>query len=505
VRSTGERAAAWACAVLGIAVYGRALGAGFFSDDYTWLGRMAATRLHPLYLLSIFFRDFNPLLHASFMLDDLVGGGRPGTFHATSLLVHALCALLIVILCGRLGAHPLVAGAAGLTFAINVRLSEAVIWPAARGHSLAALFVLSALVLLRGTWRFRIAGATLCFALALLAKETAFSPILLTPLFIAGRRRALDLLPFGLLAAGFAAFNWVAKPSFHYAAGSAGALVLKVPFLLLRPIGLGDAYDFSPLACLLVLGLLAGAVLLLRRTVAFVGFLWIAVCLAPILPLEKLSSRYLYLLSIGYAFVLCGAVEWVAARRGLSNLRRAAPALAGGALALVAATNAILIQREIEDYALLAEPYAACLEALRRPAADLRPGETLIVADTSARDAVARMNRLTFERGTMVKLIPYRAAAVGGLIRLPDAVNIVRRGRDGWLGAPTTPAEAVPGTAAPAATAPDAPAAARRIYVYDGLRTNPLPDLPAVPASRLFLARLARYPEYRAAEVASGP
>ncbi|HEU4403126.1 MAG TPA: hypothetical protein VFT43_13590 [Candidatus Polarisedimenticolia bacterium] len=507
-------AIAGAIALAALAIYGRAVRVGFYSDDLTWLGRMAATRLHPAYLFSVFYRDFNPLLHASFLLDDLIGRGSAGPFHATSLLVHAGCAFLLALLCFRLHPSLPLAGAAALTWAFNVRLSEAVIWPAARGHSLATLLVLAALLALTGRGRWRTGQATALFALALLAKETSVVPMVLAPLFLAppwpapgvaagawppvgGRalwqevwRRARRLLPLYLLAAAFLLFNQLVKPSFHYADSGAATLLLKLPFVLLRPLGLGDLYDFSWIGLSIVLAAFAVAAVLLRRTVALTGFLWLALSALPIVPLEKLSSRYLSMMAIGYAFILCGAASRIGALIGSAGGRRAAVALGVMALLLVGSTNVILIQREIGDYALLGGPYAACLEALRLPAAALQPGETLVLVDRSPRDTVDRLTELAAERGGITKLIPYRAAAVDGLVSLSDAVNIVRRGREGLLGA------AVSGAAA------EGPAAApRRVYVYDGLRVQEVATPPSVPPGRLLQVRLGSFADYRTAEI----
>jgi len=67
-------------------VYARALGAGFFSDDYEWLGPHDAALERPCMSFRVFYRDFNPVLHLSFVLDYLLGEERP-VFHATSLLL----------------------------------------------------------------------------------------------------------------------------------------------------------------------------------------------------------------------------------------------------------------------------------------------------------------------------------------------------------------------------------------------------------------------------------
>ena len=223
------------------AAYGLALGVGLYSDDYEWLGRMAPALERPLYVFSVFYRDFNPLLHLSFLGDYLLGAGSPVALHATSIAVHALCAFLLTLLCIRFSG-PWLGACAALTWAMNVRLSETPIWPAARGHALATLFVLAALLALGSRLPRKIPLATALFALALLSKEVAFFPLLISPLFLPrDERRPRALLPLGALAAAFVAFNLAFKSEYHTSPAPWSELALKVPFILLRPIEIGRA------------------------------------------------------------------------------------------------------------------------------------------------------------------------------------------------------------------------------------------------------------------------
>ena len=460
-----------------ILVYGPALGAGYYSDDFQWLGRMAPTLENPVYIFSVFYRDFNPLLHASFLLDYVMGRGRPEIFHATSLAVHAVCTMLLYHLCRRFTHRIWVAGAAALTWALNVRLSEAVIWPAARGHSLASLFVLAAVLCLGSDAPRRRWLAPPLFLLALLSKETALFPMLLAPLFAREPRRSRGLLgAIYLMAGAFVAFNLAIKPDLHLSQDGPAALLLKIPFILLRPLGLGGLYDFSYPMLALVLASFAALALVLRHPGVRVGSLWIAVCLVPIVPLGQLSSRYLYLLSMGYALALCGVCESVASRLPSAGGRRAVQALAPAGMAILVAANVLFISREIEDYDLLARPYEACIQALSEEARSAPAGTTFIVIDMSDRHAVPALNELIAERGGMIKLIPYRPRGVGGLIELPDILNIVAA-RSGVMAIEADPV----------------PARDARVVVYDGWRARrawALPEQP-LPRERVLAARLA--------------
>ena len=95
-----------------------AIDAGFFSDDYQWLGRMNATLERPFYVFTVFFRDFNPVLHASFALDWILGGDSASIWHMDSILMHGIATVL------HEAGHMLVVGAgaggrAPLVFVVN--------------------------------------------------------------------------------------------------------------------------------------------------------------------------------------------------------------------------------------------------------------------------------------------------------------------------------------------------------------------------------------------------
>ena len=462
-------------AIVGV-VYARSLGVGFFSDDWEWLGRMNATLDRPMYVFTVFYRDFNPVLHASFVVDWFTGGGRALTFHLQSWVLHLINAALLFLLCRRLSGSAALAASAALVWAVNVRLSEAVIWPAARGHELATLFTLGALLAAGSRWRLGNALAVGLFVLGLLSKETALLPLAAFPFLLPDWRRARGaLLAMAAAGAAFVTLKIVSTPSLHATPAPLGEVVRKVPFLLLRPLGLGDFYSFGWPACLAVLALFALAAWFLRRGFAFGGLVWVVAGTLPIVPLDKLSSRYLYLPAVGWSIVLCGVVAWIV--RGLpSAAARRAAALAGiTALGLVIAGNGLDIQREIDDYARLSTPYGALAAALADSLAAVEPGASIVVVDAGPRDTISRLAAGVAEHGTMTKLIPYRAEAIDGLIELQDLINATKPRHPGYLARRVPPEEARNG----------------RWILWDGHAALSLPGPPdvAIPPERLFAVR----------------
>ena len=466
-----ERTKTWAgalsLAAVACAVYAPAVGAGFFSDDYQWLGRMNATLEQPSYVFTVFFRDFNPVLHASFTLDWIVGGYDPAVWHVDSILLHGIAASLLFLFCARLGAPFWVAiGASGL-WALNVRLSETVIWPAARGHQLAATCSLAALVLLLGRRRHRRWLALAFLALGLFAKETTLFAMAAIPFFLPGwRKERAFLTALAGLAAGFVLLNIAIKDNLHTSGAGLAALLLKTPFILLRPLGLGDYYRFDVLSLVLVAVVFLAAAYWLRRGFGLAGVGWVLACSAPIVLLDKLSSRYLYLPAIGYAVVFCAICMAIRpALRSPFVKRWVRGAVIAGVL-LIASTNGLLVQREIGDYRLLAQPYMTLVENVAAGLAGIARGETFLVVDAAAQTTIADLTGRIEERGNITKLIPYRRHAIDGLIELPDLLNVARPREPGILGRPV----------------PSAADASIRWFVYDGseLRETPVREDVAV-------------------------
>jgi hypothetical protein len=338
------------------------------------------------------------------------------------------------------------------------------------------LFVLAGLLVLTGSSRRRVVWASALFAAGLLSKEVALFPMLTAPLFARDRpARRGAAIAVGALALLFVAFNLLCKSDYHTSGEGMRAILLKLPFVLLRPIGLGDLYDFSAAGFVLFAASAAGLGLLCRgSSTARLGLLWLLLCVVPILPLEKVSSRYLYLLSIGYPILGCALIAHPRFPALSDRIRRTVTVLAAVAVVLLAAGNALLIQREIEDYRILAQPYDACFRTLRGPALALSPGETLVVVETQPRVAIPFLAGLLEKRGNIRKLIPERADGVGGLIALDDIVNAARPARTGALAVAADPATPGP----------------RRIYLWDGRTAAPADTLPDPAPGRILAARL---------------
>lgn len=161
--ATRRRRLVEAAAILAVVtvVYARALPGPFVFDDRSAIVENASLRsLWPLGPVLAQPPDLTtsgrPVVALSFALDHALGGFDPRVFHATSLALHALCALLLAAVVRRTLAGPRLgerfaahAGGLGfataLLFAVHPLASEVACYASARTESLVAAFYLGTL------------------------------------------------------------------------------------------------------------------------------------------------------------------------------------------------------------------------------------------------------------------------------------------------------------------------------------------------------------------------
>jgi tetratricopeptide (TPR) repeat protein len=304
-----------------------------------------------------------PLSMTSLMLDYAMGG-RPDdlhVFHRTSLALHAVCALLIVLLLYRLFGALVPAVIGGLLFGLHPLTVEPVAWVGERKTLLASAFAFACLLCYvqhcRGRGRGWLASSVALHALALLSKPTVtMLPLLLLlldwwPLKRLRVRAVVEKWPFFLLSL---LFGVVTVVSHRRTAGilpltpedflqwplRAGYLLGFYVGKIVRPTDLSCAYPapapvalsnpavLFPVIVACVLTVLA--VLALRRTRGpLAGWLFFVVGLAPTLGLVGFSwviasDKYVYFPVLGILLVAASALAagWTSPRLG-GFLRRA--------------------------------------------------------------------------------------------------------------------------------------------------------------------------------------
>jgi protein O-mannosyl-transferase len=336
--------------------------------------------------------NWHPLTSWSHMLDAQLFGASPGRHHAVSLLLHALTALLLVVVLSRMTGAWWRSVAVGALFALHPLRVESVAWISERKDVLSGVFFVLALGAYR-RWverpgRGRYAALMLVVALGLMSK-----PMLVTLPFVL---LLLDLWPLGRMKlgrerahggtagptpAGLLIEKW---PIFALAAASAVVTFLvqrrvgAVPTVgavtpvrrlanaalscwryvddTFRPHGLAPFYPYGPVtnrtaAVAAGVGLVVVTIvcvrLLRRRPYLATGWLWYLVMLAPVIGLVQVGSqaradRYTYLPTIGLLIALVWLAGDLASRRAVRVALAIALVAALGALSFATARQAAL-------------------------------------------------------------------------------------------------------------------------------------------------------------------
>jgi Tfp pilus assembly protein PilF len=293
-----------------------------FTDNPDYRGLSSA---HLRWMLSTLHGGhYQPLVWLTFGLDHAVWGMEPAGYHATSLAVHVVNAVLVFALLRLLlRARPghtattgtaLAAAAGALAFALHPLRVESVAWLSERHGLLAATFSLLAVIAYlrahearraderRSGW---LAASVTCFALSLLCKASAMTlPLVLL---------VLDAYPLGGLSRGGPGWRRVLTEKFPYVVLAAVAMAVSAVVVEQAPASRSLA-EHGPLQRLAQAAY--GLTLYLGKSVLPLG-------LSPLYPLERNldPSRARYVLS---------ALAAVAITIVLTLLRRRWPAgLAG--------------------------------------------------------------------------------------------------------------------------------------------------------------------------------
>jgi protein O-mannosyl-transferase len=335
--------------------------------------------------------NWHPLTSWSHMLDVQLFGLAPAGHHAVSVLLHALNAVLLVIVLHRMTGAWWRSLLVGGLFALHPLRVESVAWISERKDVLSGLFFLLALEAYR-RWAVRPGRARYAALVAALALGLMSKPMLVTLPFVLV---LLDVWPFGRLQGrprnpairapvralpGLIAEKW---PLFGLAVLSAvvtflvqrrGGAVVSVERLAfarrvanalvscwryvgktLWPHDLAVIYRYSRgsealAAVVATVALLAVTALFLwqarRRPYLVVGWLWYLGMLVPVIGLIQVGSqayadRYTYLPTIG----LLVALVWFVGERVADS--RSGRALATGASFLVLAGLSTVTVRQV--------------------------------------------------------------------------------------------------------------------------------------------------------------
>ena len=236
-------------------------------------------------------------------------------YYALTILLHVIGTWLVY----AMGAWPLLgyelSAWAAAFFAIAEGHQEAVMWLSACNELWQFLFVAGAFVCwLRFLYRKRhrtwwYAGGLVCFAFALLSKESApaFVVLLALPLVFDFAAPRLSLLPYAAVSVWGLWWLYSARTSsFRF---SDGSFSVHAPFWLILPSNFGRL--------LWIWGVLALVwAWQQNRKAVMAGLLWAAIALVPYSFLSyssRIPSRQTYLASAGVAWIVAAGIQRIAA------------------------------------------------------------------------------------------------------------------------------------------------------------------------------------------------
>ena len=337
---------------------------------------------------------FRPMMTLGYMVCYQVFGMRAYGFHLVSLLLHVLVVCLIFVLTERLTRDRVWAFVAGALFALHPIHTESVAWIAAVTDLEVTFFYLITfgifLAVARpggGRSERTLAAMVFAFVLALLSKEQAMTLPALATVYEHFYREdrsetsfSQKLARYGLLWLVGVAYVFYRIQFFGALAPhesfphltpqqivlSAVALVGQYVWKLLWPVQLCAFYVFHPsmspfdprvLAGLLVLLALAALFLVCWRSrdrnvrLASFGILWFFATLAPVLNAHWLvanvfTERYLYLPSVGVAWLVGLGASKLWSRAGPRPAQRRALALAGVTVGGLFAARTVMRNRD---------------------------------------------------------------------------------------------------------------------------------------------------------------
>jgi hypothetical protein len=286
-------------------------------------------------------QEYRPLFAVSFLMDLSLWGPNPLALHVTNLGLHlVVCGLVWRLAATVPGAGKFAPTLALAFFALSPIHTEPVAWISARGHILASIFVLGALILMR---RFERHGGKLSYVASLVCAAAAFATqeiaVALPPLLLANhivdaprrdrpwlRRMIVTHAPFWVLLASYLGFRYlifdvVGRPTLS---GSIPTLI-RDEYLAFRALFLGQiGVGWLPVASLgrparvmikAALYLLTPVLLLTplvsrtqhgrrgyARGLILFAVLWPLISTAMLFGAH--SPRHLYLASIGVAIAL---------------------------------------------------------------------------------------------------------------------------------------------------------------------------------------------------------
>lgn len=371
------------------AVYGNAIGAYFYEDDFQWL--MSTYTFQPPHVFNIgsYSHFYRPVIELYFWAATPLFAGSPALFHTANIALHAVNALLLFLFVREAAGSDRHGFLAAVFFIGLPGYIEAIAWVGALAEPIGAAFGCLALWSFlrftssgRESWRaLSLAG----FALALLTHES--SVVFFPTLLLAGwafaappatndwRGHVRRYAPYIIILIAYLAID-IPINSRSYLVGERhyrlGFHIVQniLNYIVTLYVGQRNLPSYIATAAAVLLLLVRGS-----RRVRF-ATLWMLLALMPFAPFTWANtSRYLYLPAMGFAMLVAELVEWVD-RAAASRMKPAARHVLVGILALAIAVRFCLFAAEgVERFAERTEVY-------RRFIADFRQQHPVLSRDS---------------------------------------------------------------------------------------------------------------------------
>lgn len=333
---------------------------------------------------------YQPLAMISLMLDYAMGGRsdylRP--FHRTSLILHTLNTVLIIVLLYMLFHRIWIASGVGLLFGLHPMTVETIPWVGERKTLLAAFFALWCLILYvrfirKSSWKLYI-GCVVMYILAVMSKPISLPlPALMLlidfwPKKRLGLRAIIEKLPLFAIAGIFAVITYISQSRTANVALPTVFSPLRIPLILCHniifyfskiicPVNLSSHYAFpkelglsNPMVLFGVIGtfiLISLLLISLRWTRgALTGWLFFFVAILPAMQIIGFSNviasdKFTYLPSVGLLMALTGLLCWIcnAGRGWITNVTLAIIILVLAGAEAIATRRCLVHWRDTES------------------------------------------------------------------------------------------------------------------------------------------------------------
>jgi hypothetical protein len=387
-RVTWRDAAVVALLAAGLYVASGTLGAYLARDDFQWLNDARDLGVRHAFVLSGRSHFYRPVVEAWWVGATHVCGASTGCYHLLALLLHITNGILLLFLSARVFGRRDLALTSAAIFVFIPSYVEVVLWVCAVTTAFGVMWYLVtlhfALTVVRHPDSRRAYWACVASAAAALYSHEAMVTLFATIPLVAWAARATrrptsrEMVPFAVLAAALATTTVIANrrnyvfEERHYVPGT-HAIGHAVDYLRAIYVGSGTAVELTIVA--------ACAVVIATRgnRAARAGLLWMIVTITPYLWFTWGNvGRYTYLPSMGFTWILAGAI--VALRDAVDRRFPSRPsvgvAVATVLVALVAGRYAAFAQRAIKGEVRWMEGYR---EYADRVVPMLPPGATDVV------------------------------------------------------------------------------------------------------------------------------